>query len=754
MPYRSFGKEVTRSTVTKDRWTVTLVLACADIIAAGAQTPAFISITWRKEQEDTGDQPEDTRPVEVQLRKRSEASNGEIHFYETEDATRIQFQQVNETRFVALEGVSGSTGNEPDVEMVFHIDGEEREIIPLRCGSPPTTITIGLADEEAELPDLLVPEVQSQLMARIEPTTEGAYHWISFEPERITLDSGANNQTVTLTAHEVNAESPWVSLMVLFAPTEGPAVVATSRFEIVDLAQNFENRLLHRRHLGSEEYRVQLESLAPADVQAFINNADAAGLDTAMRDYLDRLLIFAQTQAPLREAPVENRHNITFIMGRTQWTERRTAENRSRADGFYRYATSYYTAVPDGRLVTPDDMGVPNTPSTYNPHASIADVLDYLRNNPPPNGGRWGRINIVSHADELGGMFAFTTQPQAGDDYREFRVNLTTLRAARAAGGLDSIEDERVDVRTEIQIRGCALGRTPDALDELSLIFGGDDQQRPQAFAPVHIQVFEGPSGWSTNDPIPGADQVDNFYNEFFLVNVPEADLPANARQLEPRFQVDFPHVQINWHAALGHQGSPAGDSPAYERRQRTYTYTIPFWPDPGTSGANRTSLVQNAVPGSDDATSVVETDRNVNDDGTIELSLEWQEPDQPGATLNSTITVGQPQFANDQRRDGWLDDQGGLVNALGNMEFEHGDFTWHFRTEPGTNPDGTRSFESRGVRYIYRVERELREPDPANAGSTIRQRPVHTDEDHFGAEIPVSPPEHPLGQNVEWEED
>jgi hypothetical protein len=47
MPYRSFGKEVTRSTVSKDRWTVTVFIACADRIAAGTRSPAIIAVEWR-----------------------------------------------------------------------------------------------------------------------------------------------------------------------------------------------------------------------------------------------------------------------------------------------------------------------------------------------------------------------------------------------------------------------------------------------------------------------------------------------------------------------------------------------------------------------------------------------------------------------------------------------------------------------------------------------------------------------------------
>jgi hypothetical protein len=351
-------------------------------------------------------------------------------------------------------------------------------------------------------------------------------------------------------------------------------------------------------------------------------------------------------------------------------------------------------------------------------------------------------------------MLAFTTQPQAGDDDREFRANPTTLGAARAAGAFAAVADERLDVRSEIQIRGCALGRFPAAMHELSLIFGGDDAQRPQVFGPRHLQLFEGPLGWNPdNDPAPSAADTDSYYNEFFLINVPEADLPADPRNLEPRFAQEFPAIQLNWRTALGHQGTPAGDAAAYERRLRTYEYVVEFFPDPGTSAGARQNLIRNAVQGADDATQVVETGRAAQPDGTINVDYEWQEPDQAG-TLQTTLNVGQPQFANNASRDAWLDGQQPLLDALANMEFGHGDFTWHFSVLAGNNANGTRDFEARGVRYIYRVERELREPDPNNPGNTRRQRPQHTDETHFGIEIPVTPPEHPLGENVAWEDD
>lgn len=756
MPYRNFGKEVTRSTVCKDRWTVAVFIACADYIAPGTQSPAIITVEWRKQEEDLDDRPEDTTPVAVLLRKSSAAASGEIQWHDTADPARIEFTRVNERRLLSLQGVSASgQGAEPDVEMVFLIDGEEREIIPLRCAQPPLTLSIGLAEGEGELPDLLVPETPLQLRAIVQPATpDGQFHWISHEPDRIELAPPADSETVTVTAHEVNAESPWAELIVFFAASENNANVATARFEIVDLEQRFENCLLHRRHLNNADFRRRLEELAPADVQAFIANADAAGLDDAMRDYLQRLLAFAQTQAPLREAPTENRHNITFIMGRWRWTERRNnAANRTRTDNFYRYAQAYYEAHPDGRLVTPDDLGVPNAPSYYNPHAAIADVLIYLRNNPPPDGGRWGRINIVSHANELGGMLAFTTQPGAGDDPQEFRANLSTLRAARQDDAFEAVADDRLDVRSEIQIRGCALGRFPDAMHELSLIFGDDDAQRPQVYGPRHLQLFEGPAGWNPdNDDPPAANRADSYYNEFFLINVPEADLPRDPRTLEPRFQQQFPAIQLDWRAALRHQGTAVGDNAAYERRRRTFTYTIAFLADPGNNAAARQNLIRNAVQGADDATQVVESNRVAQPDGTFEVDYEWQEPDR--GALQSTLTVGSPQFANNASRDAWLDGQQPLLDALDNMEFQHADFSWHFRVLPGSNADGSRNFEARGERYIYRVERELREPDPDNPGNTRRQHPQHTDEDHFGIEIPVTPPEHPLGENVDWEED
>jgi hypothetical protein len=54
------------------------------------------------------------------------------------------------------------------------------------------------------------------------------------------------------------------------------------------------------------------------------------------------------------------------------------------------------------------------------------------------------------------------------------------------------------------------------------------------------------------------------------------------------------------------------------------------------------------------------------------------------------------------------------------------------------------------GRHTIVRVQRELRGPDPDHPGVTRRLRPPVTDLTHFGEEVPVREPAHPLGENVQ----
>lgn len=745
MPIKSIGREITRSTICVDRWTVNLTLFCADRIALNHPEPCLINVEWRKQQNDTDNQPSNTAPIIIELRKRSPASNGELRFQGTANPMKREFSAENERRLLTLEAVSASNGNEPDVEMVFHIDGKQRDIVPLSCGSVTTQLSIAMSDEDVELVDMIAPDTSITLLATVSPETAGRYHWFTSEPDRLVIERGGNSNTVILSAKEVNADSPWSKLFVLFQPDDGAAMTLEHQFEIVDLAQRFSNHLLHRRHLMAADYRVRLESLSAEEVGNFIARSMDAALSSFMQDYLQRLLVFVTQQAPLRQAPEENRTHITFIMGNRRW---KNNSGTNVTDNFYRYAEAYYRANPDGDLIFPADLGVSTNRSSYNPHASIQQVLNYLRNNPPPQDGRWGRINIVSHADELGGMLAFVVPPTGNPD--TFRANTTTLAHYKQQGALQELADDRADVRSQILIRGCALGRSQQILTTLSEVFGrssADDQQRPQVYAPKHLQVFSGPRGWNPNQGAPEITRVDAYYHQFFLISLPSADVPNRITDLVPQFERNFPDVGINWIQALGHHGSPAGDNAAYQRRTRNYTYTYSFWSDPSTSQSRLKQLIERAFSNASNVFNTTITSRTNNTDGTVALAVSWE--DLSANRFTGTMTVGAPTVS-----DTWLDAQSALVNDLAQMNFAHRDFTWNAQVLSGSSADGTKNFEVTGTRYIYRIEQELRQPDPDNPSTTQRQHPLPTELNsvHFGQEIPVSPPQKALGENVSYE--
>jgi hypothetical protein len=92
-------------------------------------------------------------------------------------------------------------------------------------------------------------------------------------------------------------------------------------------------------------------------------------------------------------------------------------------------------------------------------------------------------------------------------------------------------------------------------------------------------------------------------------------------------------------------------------------------------------------------------------------------------------------------------------MDDLARVNLTDADYTWRFALTDDPHPDGGGArlwvLNGTGRRTILRVERQLREPDPAHAGRTRRMHPAVTDLTHHAEEVPVREPARPLGENV-----
>ncbi len=488
------------------------------------------------------------------------------------------------------------------------------------------------------------------------------------------------------------------------------------------LEQQFRDRHLQPEHLQEMRYRRRLESFPSETIAQFQDNATPN-----VQDFLARLLDFIQQQEALRAAPLGDRESITFIMG---------LDPPGSNNLFYRAATAHFTLHPEGQLNT--DL------------RTLEEVREFLEDNPPHNGHPWGEVNIVVHANEEGDLSIPVVPVPQGVNPATRHTNPRTLREALDDREFLPLPDRFLDVRSVIRIRGCAIGRSQEMVTLLGKAFGDDETQRPVISAPRHLQGYEfGPRRWRPGNQNPPT-QTEQFFVEFWMVGFPQDQRPARAA-LEAQFNQEFPHAGVNWNAALRNPGTPAGDRAATEQRTRTHTFqfTQGYVPVPANNRTFERTLLQIGGQFSG-VTNVQISNRSPNPDGTIQITFGHK--DSRGNQINgSFLNVGPPPPANRVQQMDFLNNQEDLRKDLTRLGYTIHDYSWGIRFNDASIGNGQREWtiNATGNRTIVRVERELREPDPANPGQTQRQHPQPIDLTHFGEARPARPAEHALGENV-----
>lgn len=512
------------------------------------------------------------------------------------------------------------------------------------------------------------------------------------------------------------------------------------------LEQQFRDRALQPGHLEQPYYRRQLERLSPDDVRAFQNNAATSA---TVRPYLERLLDFVTQQKALAEAPLGPRPAVTFIMGE---------EPEDAANQFYNSARGFFTLNPAGTLIT-------NL-------RTLVQVRDYLNNNAPAT-SPWGEINIVVHANEEGGMSIPVT---AGDE----TITRQLLRQAidnavlrpLAARQIDATTVlERVDVRTTLRIRGCALGQSQPMLALLSEALGGTDLQHPVVRAPRHIQAYS--TRWTGTAA--NLTEVEEFPVEFWLVGWPgAAGQRPNRATLVQRFTAGNPGVSIDWDAAL--QGRVAGVT--QETRSRTFTYGFAYtYPtsNPPTIGATQALRLTWLRANSSFDADIQQFGHTVDDYAwQIDVNTQSTGPSQARAdlsaagtrtvlrlernlraqlsavlfTLSSSLQTDLTNRTLSPALRQAFTDAGHPLSDVALVLIREVNQQWLI-VDPAHlllhQPANLRTFLVRRTDTNLTVRRE----DPLSTGAVVRAHPPVTDLQHFGEYVPARPATHPLGENI-----
>ncbi|HEX7242047.1 MAG TPA: hypothetical protein VF263_17315, partial [Longimicrobiaceae bacterium] len=463
MPYNpNIGQEVVRGTICRDHWVVSVSILCGDRVPLNEPSPMLVSVDWRRRPDEgtTPDQPADARGVRLAFRKLlPDRGTGEIRF--RTDAGALEDHRVFPSdlpeQVLTIVGTAASTGTEPDVMLDVVVEDRPPVSFPMSVGAPGEGLAIRAENGTDAPPAVILLEEPVRLRAVPAPAAEGTFRWV-------TLTPGVEFRDGQTAAAEVVGRLPTPPVYVrparIFALYAPPGDGRRASMAHVDVELGSTEQAFARFHhldeaiLGDPAFRARLEAMRPPEVQRFIDRATEEGAPAPVTGYLTRLMAFVTEQEPLRAAPEGDRESITFILG---------DDPGGTGNPFYRGAEAFYRLHPAGTLVPARDL----TSRAGGP--VLRDVRDYLASHRPANGRPWGEVNVVVHANEEGGM-SVPVRPLTTEEAQNADAHNATpiaLQAALEADEFTALDDDRVDARTTIQIRGCALGRSQDMLHTL-----------------------------------------------------------------------------------------------------------------------------------------------------------------------------------------------------------------------------------------------------------------------------------------------
>lgn len=278
---------------------------------------------------------------------------------------------------------------------------------------------------------------------------------------------------------------------------------------------------------------------------------------TVQREYQTRWPVFIRnygTEAA-QERPV-----LTFITGRDRGRNR-----------FFTSGRSFWRRRADGIV----------------DRSNIEQLLDYLgvqQNLENLGEGRYGEINIVSHANANQWMMRLFHR-QAG---QVNHIDVNVLNRHGSDNRLTDPGDDKIDSDTRIVIRGCVIGQNQALLNRIHTLFGG----RANVYAPQYIQRYEFRGR--------GRNRVEReYFVEFYFFYNVGRQIPSNATCLQ-KLKEKYPQVGIDdveWRRLL--QG--AGERDRVNSRPERFRLTIEYNDStPPTQRAERMAELERQWEGGD----------------------------------------------------------------------------------------------------------------------------------------------------------
>jgi hypothetical protein len=202
----------------------------------------------------------------------------------------------------------------------------------------------------------------------------------------------------------------------------------------------------------------------------------------------------------------KNRPNVTFIVG----------EDMDSDNQYYAAAKKYYsTHDVDNQSIVIDSC------------RSLLAIQDFLQKHPTKENKPWGKINIVAHGNEWTGLKLFIL-PNVKE-----RANATTLKNAINNNLLQSLKNcPKLDARTQLHIKGCAVGKDEALLSVMKQAFGG----RIKVFSPEKFVVYR-------------ADNQCYLADYFYSFQHPDSSFHREKAVKELNHR--YPFTQLDWNTIL-----------------------------------------------------------------------------------------------------------------------------------------------------------------------------------------------------------
>lgn len=338
---------------------------------------------------------------------------------------------------------------------------------------------------------------------------------------------------------------------------------------------------------------------------------------------------------------------------------------------------------------------------------TLTGVLNYLNSQKTPNGRSWGQINLVTHANEEGGMGIKLSEQSPNN------MSPEELEEKVKAGALPKVDGSAIDSHTAINVHGCAIGRSSEMLKELSQAFSGG---AANVYGPKDLQGYKF-SGRGKSE------KTEEFLVEYWAVGFPAKQARSRKQLVEDLNTTYGAGPGIDWGKAIAHAQTKTMPY-HYKFSVGNFTHV----PAKGDLGGHRRLLSQ--VPDSaawvrwsvkDESVTVDESGQEIT---TIEYNIKVRGDDRKLVDNTYSLTITNPIPSKEQARKDWLAQQIGQDKVA--------KFSWTFRLRgPPSGQSGDATLSCEGERKVVRIERDLKDPTGAYA------HPSREDPQHYGAYKP-----------------